>query len=146
VDRRKRNLQGSRKRDIFKRCHKELEGAFYASDLDLILVAKSPPGIVAILDYKAPGEAVTFTEAIIYNQLLAIAPVYIVEAHDPEAGPFTIRRYLGADWRPDPPRVRWGETVEIANWEEFEEWERLLRQGHKSSKLMVKYLSHCVEV
>lgn len=127
MDDAKRSLKGSEKRDTFKRMHKELNRGFYATDADFCLVSKLPPGTVAYLDYKGSGEGVTFAEAIQYNEWMHQAPVYIVEAVDPERGPFRIRRYLGADWQPNPPDVNYGETTEAQNWAAFEQWEATLR-------------------
>ena len=86
---------------------------------------------MAYLDYKAPGDNVTFTEAIQYNEWMTHAPVFIVEGESPENGPFTIRRYLGADWRPDPPMVNYGDDRFVSDWESFEEWERWLREQYR---------------
>jgi len=74
---------------------------------------------------------VSFAEAIQYNEWMNSAPVYVVEATDPAEGPFTIRRYLGADWRPNPPIVNWGEVEMVDNWAELERWEICLREEYK---------------
>jgi len=131
MDDAKRQLKGSEKRDLFKRRHKELNKRFYATDADFCLVSKFPPGTVAYLDYKGSGEGVTFAEAIQYNEWMPRAPVYIVEGRDPEAGPFIIRRYLGADWQPEPPLVNYGEAVTAEDWQEFERWEARLRAEYR---------------
>ena len=131
MDEDKRNLIGSETRDIFRRAHKELPGDFYATDGDLILVSKNPLGIVAYLDYKTPFDCVSFTEAVLYNEWMPIAPVYIVEGADPANGPFTVKRYLGANWRPEPPIVNWGDVEVLVDWTEFEAWERQLRMEYK---------------
>lgn len=131
MDDSKRNLKGSEKRDVFKRCHKDLRGDFYAMDVDLALISKKPPGIVAYLDYKASYDCISFSEAIQYNEWISIVPVYIVESDDPENGPFIIKRYLGADWKPNPPDVNWGEVVMLADWLEFEQWELDLRTEYR---------------
>ena len=127
----KRNLIGSKARDLFRRMHKELSPQFYACDGDLILVSKTPPGTVAYLDYKRRSDYVTFSEAIQYNEWMASAPVYVIESDNPAEGPFTVKRYLGANWRPEPPIVNWEETEVVANWAEFEEWEIRLREEYK---------------
>jgi len=127
----KRQLKGSDSRDAFKRCHKNLRADFYATDADLALISKSPPGTVAYLDYKRTHDYVSFAEAIQYNEWMLVAPVYIVESDDPGNGPFTIRRYLGADWKPEPPVVNWGETVSVLDWAEFEQWELALREEYQ---------------
>ena len=131
MDDRKRNLKGSEKRDTFKQKHKNLDRGFYATDVDFCLISKHPPGTVAYLDYKDVNDNVTFTEAIQYNAWISTTPVFIVESTNPEAGPFLIRRYLGADWKPNPPVVEWGEEVVCMNWEDFEKWERSLRQEYR---------------
>lgn len=130
MDERKRNLKGSEKRDIFKQKHKTLDKSFYATDADFCLISKSPPGTVAYLDYKGSGEGVTFAEAIQYNEWMGHAPVFIVEGSDPENGPFLIRRYLGANWRPEPPIVNYGDEHYCADWPAFGEWERELRREY----------------
>jgi hypothetical protein len=135
VESRKRLLRGSQRRDEFKRKHKELRSDFWATDADLCLIDKFPPGTVAYLDYKYPGEPITFAEAIQYNQWICHAPVYIVEAREPSTGPFTIRRYLGADWKPEPPVVEWDMDVVVANdWGEFGQWEGYLRSAYRSKR------------
>jgi len=131
MDEGKRNLKGSPSRDEFKRCHKDLRRDFYATDADLALVSKTPPGTVAYLDYKRPGDSVSFAEAIQYNEWIQNAPVYIVESNNPTTGPFIIKRYLGANWKPDPPEVNWGKTIDLANWAEFEDWESELRREYQ---------------
>lgn len=131
MDDAKRNLTGSESRDIFRRLHKELDSQFFALDGDLILVSKTPPGTVAYLDYKRPGDFVTFAEAIQYNEWMKDAPVYIVESGNPKIGPFVIQRYLGANWKPEPPVVNYGETQQIENWSAFEKWERHLRDLYR---------------
>ena len=128
----KKNLQGSESRDIFKRKHKSINRLCYATDLDLVLVAKHPPGVVAYLDYKKLGDSVTFTEALLYNFFLTMSPVYLVEGDDPEKGPFTIMRYFGGDWRPNPPDIETEIVAVISDWNEFETWELDLRAEYKS--------------
>lgn len=127
MDWRKRKLKGSPSRDTFKWRHKGLSKYFYAMDLDFCLISKYPPGIVACLDYKTSRDAVTFSEAIAYNQLVKLAPVYIIESDTPADGPFVIREYLCADWKPEPPVVTWGEEITISDWKELGEWESRLR-------------------
>jgi len=131
MDDAKRLLKGSEKRDIFKQRHKELDKRFYATDADFCLISKRPPGTVAYLDYKGSGEPVTFAEAIQYNEWMKSAPVFIVMGENPETGPFVIVRYLGANWKPNPPDVNYGEKVDIPTWEAFGEWERALRDEYQ---------------
>lgn len=131
MDVNKQFLKGSEKRDIFKQRHKMLDSGFYATDADLCLVSKFPPGIVAYLDYKGSGEPVTFTECITYNKWMREAPVYIVEGENPESGPFIVRWYLGGNWKPDPPNISYGEAVFLENWIAFGDWERELRREYR---------------
>jgi hypothetical protein len=72
MDDNKLNCKGSPSRDAFKWWHKHLIETFYACDLDFVLVEKDFPGIVAILDYKQPGDTVTFSEALAYNRLVEL--------------------------------------------------------------------------
>lgn len=132
MDDAKRNLKGSDKRDTFKKNHKRLSGQFYALDIDFCLVSKHPPGVVAIFDYKDPNDYVTFSEALFYSWWLDMCsvPVYIVESTDPENGPFTIKEYLGGNWKPEPPVITWGEIVEVQDWTAFGQWERELRSQY----------------
>ena len=130
MDDRKRNMKGSVTRDEFKQWHKTLSPKFYASDLDLVLIGKNPPGIVAALDYKMPNDHVTFSEAILYNQLLTWGvPVFLIYSIPPFDS-ITIMEYLGANWKPEPPII---ETVDILldiSPQEFEVWERELRRAY----------------
>jgi len=127
-------LRGSEKRDTFKRRHKDLDGSFYATDADFCLVSKYPPGTVAYLDYKDLGDNVTFTEVIQYNEWMTHAPVYIVEGGDPDNGPFVIKRYLGGDWKPDPPDVDLEFVTQGENWYGLGIWEAGLRQEYGRRK------------
>ena len=128
----KRQLIGSPSRDQFKRAHKELASGLYACDLDFVLVSKYPPGIVAFLDYKRDEyDFVQFTEAIAYNDLMDIAPGYIVMGRDPDNGPFSIYRYLlPGQWRPNPPIVHLSTRLLCPTWEDYEEWEWSLRREY----------------
>lgn len=127
----KQGLKGSPSRDEFKRRHKDLSATFYAGDLDFVLVTKYPKaGIVAFLDYKRCGDQVTFAEAIAYNSLLSIAPVYIVQGDNPNTGPFTVLEYKGGDWRPEPPVVSLIYCETVQDWRGFGNWERRLRAKH----------------
>jgi len=131
VDSQTRNLKGSPKRDLFKRKHKDLNNKFYATDADFCLVSKTPPGTVAYLDYKGSGEGVTFSEVIQYNAWMMQAPVYLVLGENPETGPFDIYRYLGGDWKPNPPTYKTELTKKCDGWEQFEEWESVLRNEYQ---------------
>lgn len=131
MDGAKRNLQGSENLDIFKRRHKSINPIFYACDGDLCLVSKFPPGTVAYLDYKTTTDYVTFSEGIQYNEWMHHAPVFIIEGDDPENGPFTIYRYLGANWRPEPPTVNLEKVEYCETWTEFEAWETWIRNEYR---------------
>jgi len=132
MDKKKQDLKGSPKRDIFKHLHKRLDPRFYATDADFCLVSKYPPGTVAYLDYKGSGDGVTFAEAIQYNKwVLEGTPVYIIEGRRPETGPFTVKRYLWANWRPDPPDVIYGKAIVAENWAALGNWERELRKEYR---------------
>lgn len=131
----KRNLQGSDRRDIFKRVHKTLSRRFYACDLDFVWAEKSPPGIVAFVDYKHPSDGVTFSEVLVYNTLLKIAPVYIIESPNPELGPFKVLSYLGGDWRPEPPMVHTELARTCPTWAALEQFEQEIRDRYRSRKL-----------
>ena len=130
----KRNLQGSDRRDIFKRVHKTLSRRFYACDLDFVWAEKSPPGIVAFVDYKHPSDGITFSEVLVYNDLLKIAPVYIVEGSNPELGPFRVVSYLGGDWHPEPPKTQTETVCVCKTWAELEAFEGKLRQTYRDKQ------------
>ena len=133
MDDSRKRLKGSEKRDLFKYWHKNapgMRGDFYATDADFCLVSKHPPGTVAYLDYKGSGEGISFSEAIQYNEWLQHAPVFIVEGPNPETGPFVIKRYLGGDFRPEPPEVELEEIVRVNDWRGFGAWEASLRQKY----------------
>jgi len=128
VDNQKYKLKGSESRDEFKYRHKnEMSKSFYACDLDLVLIIKYPPKIVAFLDYKLPRDNVTFTEVIAYNQLLTLAPVYIIRGTKECNGPFVIYQYLSGNWAPDPPTVQVDKVKECETWTALEKWEASIR-------------------
>lgn len=110
---------------------KRLPRSCYGIDIDFALIEKSPPGIVAILDYKRPGDKVTFSEVIAYNALAQHWWVFIVEGQDPEKGPFVARQYLDGDWRPDVPVVRYGQEYHLETWADFGAWEKWLRSQYR---------------
>ena len=124
------SLRGSPRRDAFKHAHKARLGAgYYASDLDLLLVAKEPERLLAILDCKQPGEPLSFAEVIAYNALAALVPVYVIEVIDPETGPFAVLRYRSGDWRPRPPIVQLERVRLCRDWEALRVWEDELRRN-----------------
>ncbi len=106
----------------------------YATDADFCLVSKEPPGTVAYLDYKRPRDKIQFAEVIQYNEWMKSAPVYIVEGEDPNSGPFVIKRYLGGDWKPEPPKVTLEDEATCQDWDAFWNWERKLREEYKRRK------------
>lgn len=122
----KRTLQGSVKRDEFKRHHKDLSPSLYACDLDFVLLAKEPvPDIVAALDYKADNDEIQFSEVIAYNALTRRGiQVFIVQG-DSETGTFCISRYEGGHHR--EPRYKTTIVKTTSNWNEFEAWEFSIR-------------------
>jgi hypothetical protein len=127
MDEGKKALKGSPSRDTFKRLHKDLDRSLWACDLDFVLVEKEPyPDIVAVLDYKQKNDAITFTEVIAYNALSQRGiPVYVVQG-DAETGVFEISKYQGGHHR--VPRYELKEVYATKSWEDFGEWERLLRE------------------
>lgn len=123
----KRDLKGSPLRDAFKLWHKQqLPRSFYGCDVDYLVIEKSPPGIVAALDFKHPLDTISFTEVIAYNAWLRVGiPVYIVESED--LVKWTIKQYLGGNERPDPPEV-WLQVVCCCwNKDAYQTWENGLR-------------------
>ena len=126
----KRLLCGSESRDKFKRRHKDFAGNLYATDADLVLISKAPPGIVAYTDYKTEFDDVTFAEAICYNEWAKTHPVYLIIGRDPEQGPFDIWLYEGADWRPEPPIVTKSHVLRCETWEALIAWEKQLRHSY----------------
>lgn len=118
--------KGSPSRDTFKRKHKDLDKTLWACDLDFVLVDKSPvPDIVAVLDYKQADDNITFSEVIAYNALMGRGlPVYVVVG-DAEVGAFIIYHYRGGNHK--KPRCDMAEVCRTADWQEFADWEKTLR-------------------
>lgn len=118
-----KQLQGSRKRDLFKWAHKnKIDRPFYASDCDLCIVSKEPRGVVAYFDYKGSGEDVTFTETILYDEWSKTKPVYIIEGSDPENGSFVVKKYK--------PKEASEFVCKLNDWSDFEKWEESLRKEY----------------
>lgn len=64
-----KNLIGSRSRDIFRYVHKHLlHKSNYGGDIDFVLISKN--GILAFIDYKTEGDETTWTEKIMYKELI----------------------------------------------------------------------------
>lgn len=124
-------LVGSPHRDAFKHWHKSLDRGFYGCDLDFVLVGKSPPRIVAVLDYKKPHEPVAFSEVLAYNHLVESGiPVYLVSTAPllPPYTSLTVRQYLGGDWRPSPPVYQVHSVLNKVPPSRFEAWQRAIRR------------------
>jgi hypothetical protein len=68
-------LNKMRRDGVFKALHQQLAPSnFYALDGDLILVEKVPPStvyVVAHLEFKMNTEAISFTQAICFNQMVS---------------------------------------------------------------------------
>jgi len=96
IDDKKYNLKGSESRDAWKLAHKQKLGrGYYGSDIDYAVVEFRTARIVAFYDYKKPRDSISKTEVIAYNDLIKLAPMYIVEGPCPAEGPFKISRYIG---------------------------------------------------
>lgn len=123
-------LKGSPSRDEFKRLHKKLSPQFYACDIDFVFVEKEPTAdIVLAVDYKAEGDAITFSETIAYNSLIRRGiDVYIVKG-DVDTGCFQISQYVGGHY--GRPRADLLQVASTQSWEEFGEWERQKRNEWK---------------
>ena len=121
-----KSLEGSKKKDRFKRLHKDLHKSLYACDVDLCLVNFSPPGIVAFLDYKTKIDGITKTEILVYNILMKIAPIYIVQG-DADIADFVITKYKGGNSKERTCKRDW--VVRTYGWEEYEVWEKELRKS-----------------
>ena len=128
------NAKGSELHDTFMQKHKELPGEYYLSDIDMVWIEKSPAGIVAFVDYKPKGGHITFAEALLYNTIMTEAPVYIVKSDYPESGPFDVGRYLGGNWKPDPPDVDVEHVTTVTDWPEFGKWEASVRSEYKKRR------------
>lgn len=64
-----KNLIGSYSRDIFRYVHKHLlPKSNYGGDIDFVLISKN--GILAFIDYKTEGDETTWTEEIMYKELI----------------------------------------------------------------------------
>ena len=140
MDKRKLDLKGSPSRDEFKYQHKrKLPSNFYATDLDLALV-ETDEGIVAFLDYKNPRDLLTFTETLAYNQLIEIAPVYIIVSEDLEHGPFEVIYYdemPPKDYTMEDLRREFL-VIRLEDWGEFKEWEEYIRGRIAKKKELTK--------
>ncbi len=135
ADERMQSLKGSPLRDLFKALHKsELPRHMTGCDVDFVIVEKNPDVVVAFMDVKRPGEAVTFAEVIAYNTLLKQAPLYLLYTNGPEAleaGRFEVYQYLGGDRGPNPPTVAREPAARLASGEELGRWEQGLRDERK---------------
>lgn len=132
MDANTKQLKGSPSRDAFKLWHKQ-QGpkTAYGLDLDFLLVEKSPPGIVAGIDFKLGRDAVSFAEVIAYNKFVALGlPLYIVESTI-EFKLFTIKRYISGDWKPNPPIVRMQIVFVDGSAVDYWKWEQGLRENYR---------------
>jgi hypothetical protein len=134
---RMRALKGSPLRDLFKQLHKEmLPGHMTGCDLDFMIVEKNPDCIAAFVDFKKVGERLTYAEAIAYNELLRVAPLYLIYAAGETAikgGQFEMWQFLSADRGPDIPAVEKVFCARSANWTEYGHWEQSLRAASKKN-------------
>lgn len=137
----KKAREGSPTRARFNRLHKTLDKSFYASDVDLVLLDRA--GVVAFLEFKVDKEPITFTEAVLFDALVALAPVYVVRAtvgareflqlKRPQQR-FWVQHWGGVvDIRPTPPLVQ-VETLFEGGWRELAQWEKELREQRKGEE------------
>ena len=129
--------QGSPSRDRFKRKHKAGPGWCYACDIDFALVSKNPPGVVAFLDYQVGDEPISFSEVLAYNELLSIAPVFMVRGDAEAEGPFDVLEYEGGDWRPEPPHTQLTAILSEADWRGLFAWEQTIRRAYEAKAVSV---------
>jgi len=135
MDDRTRNLKGSPSRDNFKWKHKFGPSKLYACDADFILVSKTPPGIVAVLDHKLNlnSGAVTFSEVLAYNEFLRLGiDVYLVVTND-EITTYDIHQYLGGNFKPNPPTFDSAVIESNLDDSAFWAWEKELRNRYTES-------------
>ncbi len=129
------NQKGSTLNDLIKLLHKlRLPPHMFGCDVDLMIVEKNPDCIVAFKDFKRIGEQVTFSEVIAYNQLMKVAPIYLIYAgseQDAQNGVLTVYRYLGGNRGPNPPTIRMELYARLQSWEEYRRWEQELRNATK---------------
>lgn len=134
MDEKVKNLKGSKSRDEFKLAHKQMDRRFYALDIDFVYVEKFPlPSIVAILDYKKDSnDKLRFSEVIAFNDFVFRGiDCFIVEGNF-QTGPIVVKKYCYGDHRPDPPIIKFGKVNRVLkNSEDFERWEKALRDSYK---------------
>lgn len=136
MDEIKRSLIGSPLNDLFKHKHKTLRRDLYMLDIDCVFISSSfPYSIIAFADIKKPGEDITFSEAVCYNQLAASRPVYIIYAIDADIGIFDLNRFITGDSRTKPPTVKLRHLKQVETWQDYEAWESKLRELFKQGKL-----------
>lgn len=155
----KQQKRGSPINDWFRWWHKKLGRGWYGADLDLVIHGRTPPGIAAVLDFKGPDEqGLGFSHAQVYNSLAKRWRIYIVELQNPvvwrdvlvghngeawrqriaaisdeEHPQFLVSRFVGGDWRPDPPLVGHAGTIKLAGIEDWRRWERGVRERWEQS-------------
>lgn len=112
--------------DRFNYLHRHEAGLdrHYASDLDLVLIEKHPhPHIPAFIEFKQQHEPIRYTQAVLFEHLSSIAPVFAVIADtdlietDPTEHRFTVQRFAGiVDSEPTPPEVAWRTVDKEIPW------------------------------
>ena len=131
-------LIGSDSRDQFKYFHKDftVEGgsheklirSHWGFDVDYACVAKYPARICGFFDYKKLNDKGTFAEAIGYEQLMALAPVFFIFGDDPTSGAFEIHELIATNYKPNPSTFEFNRhSWKTTNWVSFHLWEEALR-------------------
>ncbi len=164
----KQRKRGSPLNDWFRWWHKKLGPGFHGADLDLLLNGRDPAGIAAVLDFKGPDEEpLGFSHVQVYNGLMKRHRIYVVELQNDvtwrdvpvghngqtwmqrlaevvsEDDPrFLVSRYLGGDWRPNPPKVARTRAIEIVGLDQWREWERKVRRAWACSPLACRQGGH----
>lgn len=96
----------------------------YACDIDLALVEKHPEiHIPAFIEFKQMTESIRYTQAVLFEQLRDVAPVYIIISEQnilqtpPDRHRFTIKEFIGInDISPTPPDVELELKHESVPW------------------------------
>ena len=126
----KKELMGSKSRDLWRYLHKRGRKDFYGLDIDFVFASKYPvPRVVGFIDVKNLDDGYTFVEVLVYNILRNIAPFYIVYMDDVNAGVFDIYLYKGGDFRPFPPVANDELIMHTNNWDEYFAWEEQIRKA-----------------
>jgi hypothetical protein len=135
-------LAGSPRLDAFKAAHKaRLSPLAFATDVDLLVVEKHPPGIAAILDVKGPDEPLSFAQVVAFEAFRAAlpdVPIFVVAVDDATRGPFRVTAYLRGDWRPRPPAVLLSDPRILPDWPAFSAWETALRRDFRGRRALAR--------